>query len=47
MKNYSQRLEEYWVRHVVFVRVPGEPFGPIVKDRVYCINDYCVEDYVE
>lgn len=39
--------EAYWVRHVVFVRVPDEPFGPIEKVRVYCVNEYCIEAYVK
>ncbi len=35
-----------WVRHIIFIRVPGEPFGPITRERIYCVDEYCVEDYV-
>lgn len=31
----------------MFVRVPGEPFGPVTKERVYCVNEYCVDAYVK
>ena len=47
MKNYLKSQEGYLVRHVIFIRVPGEPFGPITKERIYCVDEYCVEDYVE
>lgn len=47
MKSYSQGMEEYLIRHIIFVRVPEDPFGPITRERIYCVDEYCVEDYVE
>lgn len=47
MKIYSNQTEEYLVRHIIFVRVPEEPFGPITRERIYCLDEYVREDYVE
>jgi hypothetical protein len=39
--------DDLWVRHIVFIKVPDEPFGTLTRERVYCVDEYCVEDYVE
>lgn len=46
MKIYLNQTE-YLVRHIIFVRVPEEPFGPITRERIYCLDEYVREDYVE